>query len=285
MVSNEKAYGRKFGSGRRALFAACALVVAASAQGAYAQDADPGESRFQLMAGAGVMWSPRFPGAEELELTPFPAVIASFETPITRWFIEFNELGLEVRWGAASRLSTTLGVGLGDFQRHADDRDEFAATASVKNGVRFFGQMNAPLPASFDLALRATYFPITSSYEEAARKDRDYGGMTFQLFVERELPAFPFFAYLSAGCTWMGSEYAEAAYGAEYATDDLRAYDADAGFHDLFFLTNLMAFVTDRIGVGCTAELQYLLGDAAGNPYAERPIQPTIGFYAVYRFW
>ncbi len=285
MVSIAKPYWIGNRRIRCALAAAFALAATAAAPGVAALGEEADGNHASLMVGGGVMWSPQFPGADDLELTPFPAIIASFETPITRWFIEFNEVGVEVRWGAGSRVSTTLGAGLGDFERDADDRSAFAGSATVKNAVRFFGQMNAPLPAAFDVAIRATYFPIASAYDEADRKDRDYGGMTLQLFVERELSVFPFFGYFSAGCTWMGSEYAEAVYGVERATAGLSSYEADAGLHDLFVLANLMAFVSDRIGIGSTAECRYLLGDAADSPFTERSFQPTIGFYAVYRLW
>ena len=283
MVSNETTF--RMISGRiLPVLAAAIAALFVCAPVAYALDEGEDERNWELMVGGGVMWSPEFPGADELDFTLFPAIVASFETPLTRWFIDFNELGVELKFGSAARFSATAGVGLGDFEREDDDRDRFAGSASVKNGVRFFGQFNAPLPASFDLAFRATYFPIASSYAEADRKDQDYGGMTFQIYAEREWLLFPFFVYLSVGSTWMGKDYAEAVYGVEYATADFSRFKADAGFHDVFFLTNLMLFFSEHLGIGSTVECLYLLGDAADSPFADRAFQPTVGVYGLYRF-
>jgi outer membrane scaffolding protein for murein synthesis (MipA/OmpV family) len=246
-----------------------------------AEDGD--ERNWELMIGAGGMLSPLYPGSDEMELTPFPAIIASYDSPLFRLFIEFNELGVETTFGSFLQVSLSAGAGLGDFERDNDD-DMLEGSPSIENRVRFFGQLSLTIPESVGIGARASYFPLSSSYDEADRKDKDYSGMTFEVFVEREWMLFPFIASVGGGCTWMNSDYAEAVYGVNYATSDLPAYHADLGLHDLYFTTNLMFFFTEHIGIGTTIDCEYLLGDAGGSPFTERAFQPTIGAYALYRF-
>jgi len=98
------------------------------------------------------------------------------------------------------------------------------------------------------------------------------------------MDAFSVHGLFGGGCTWMGSEYAKASYGVEYAGADLSKFEAEAGLHDVYFVTNLMMFFTEHFGIGTTMEAEYLLGDAADSLFTESAFQPAIGAYALYRF-
>jgi len=80
---------------RRLVFIfAMAAALLGTTTGSFAQDSDEPEDdlteNWELMVGAGVMWSPIYPGAEDMELLPFPAIIASYDSPLSRWFIELT---------------------------------------------------------------------------------------------------------------------------------------------------------------------------------------------------
>lgn len=243
------------------------------------------ERSWELMVGAGVMGCPDFTGSKKLELTPFPAIIASYETPVFRVYGEFNELGLEWKLVGDGFLSLTAGAGLGSYWREAGDRADFAGTASIKNDVRFFGQLDImfPYPVALNIGCRGTLLPIGSSYSTGDHKDKDYLGVSLQAYAGRELVWFPLFLNLNVGVNWVDMELADALHSNQYATDRISAFSAKAGIHDIYFFSNLMYFCTDHIVLGGNVEFLYLLGDGAESPFTEQAFQPALGVYGLYR--
>ena len=178
--------------------------------------------------------------------------------------IEGDEAGIGVKFADRFPLSLSFGAGLGEG-RDNGDLGLLKGTPTLENTYRLFGGVTLDLPFA-ELSSTVTYFPITADYDEADRSDEDYSGMLVDFGIGKEWFRIPFIVQLGGGISWMNSEYAQANYSVDYATDRLDTFKAESGLHSVNLSSTIVMFFSERMGTALIGEGKYLLNGAADSP-------------------
>lgn len=275
--------------------------VMADTDGAEIDEESEEERNWELMLGGAAEWSPAYTGADDLELSPMPLIMASYSFSTWRLFVDLDKAGVEIDLGSnlltfhagldgvgaevkfLRKLPITLAaeVGKGD-DRDNDDSDMLKGTPSIKNKYWYLGRFGVDLPLDIELSAEVKFSSFTAAYDEAEREDRDYFGRLWSVNANREWELSFFMFELEAGCTWMDRDYAEAMYSVFYPTANYGSYDARGGLHDAHLSVTTIAPLGEHFGLIALFEGMYLLGDAADSPITRNQLQPTIsvgGFF------
>jgi outer membrane scaffolding protein for murein synthesis (MipA/OmpV family) len=241
-----------------------------------------GDRNWELMIGGGGFYGSQYTGSDEMAFEAVPLVLASYETRYLKFFIEGDEAGIGIKFADSIPVSLSLGAGLGEG-RDNGDVNLLKGTPTLENSYSLFGGAKLALPF-VDLSSTVNYFPITANYDEADRSDEDYDGMLVDVGIGKEWFHIPFMVQLGGGVSWMNSDYAEANYSVNYATERLSTFKAESGLHSVNLSSTIVMFFSERMGTALIGEGKYLLNDAADSPLTKNEFDASAGLFLFYRF-
>ncbi|MFQ5785689.1 MAG: MipA/OmpV family protein [Alphaproteobacteria bacterium] len=259
-----------------------ARPAASPAPGPKAATPAPGKSRsrvspdylreWRVALGVGVEVRPEYPGADEAEVVPIPAI--------------------EIDWGDLLFISSDDGVGFNVLSApklrlalaltYVEGRDE-----SEDRILRGLGDINDSV--EFGGLIEYRFF---EHWKARSRVRQDIFGGHEGMIVEAGFgydrtfgEAFDFAA--RAGTTWADEDYMDSFFGidaGQSARSGLAVFRPDAGITDVNFGGTLVYHVTANWFTKTFVDVAFLLGDAADSPLSESDTQVTGGFALGYRF-
>jgi outer membrane scaffolding protein for murein synthesis (MipA/OmpV family) len=249
-------------------------------------DDDHGEGEggrnWELMIGGGGFYGSEYTGSDKMAFQALPLVIASYETRYLKLFLEGDEAGIGVKFADHLPLSLSFGAGLGE-DRDNSDVDLLKGTPTLESSYSLFGGLKLALPF-IDVSSKVKYVPITANYDEADRSDEDYNAMLVDFGIGKEWFHIPFMVQFDGGVSWMNSDYAEANYSVNYATERLDTFKAESGLHSVNLSSSVVMFFSERMGTALIGEGKYLLNDAADSPLTKNEFDASAGLFMFYRF-
>ena len=242
------------------LATALCTAVAATAQGALAQDDNPADWSFTL--GAGAMYASDYEGSDDYEVSPVPVVEVSWRDRV--WLTTTDGVGLFASPLKTEALRVDLGVEY-DFGRKEDDNEALKGLGDLKGGavgvVKFgyeIGDIEFGLKLDRDIS-----------------GDRD--GLAATAEAEYGVDLFSGHGWFSVTphLTWADDEYMDNTFGitAAQAARSARGYapyNAGAGLKDAGIAFGLSYQITDSIQAVGQIDYGRLLGDAADSPLVDR---------------
>jgi len=242
-------------------------LVASSALATTAQSA---ERDFQVSVGPGVVIVPEYPGSEDLDTLPIPALDLSYR----------DVLFANTRHGIGAWLVNREGSQVGgaiSFRRGRDEDDS--------DRLRGLGDIDdsavAQIFAVRDLGPLRLTAQLAQSIGESSGLTLD----TSAAWRFRLAPATQ--VALGVRSTFGNSEYMRTWFGidAEQAQrSGLPEYDMDAGIQSAGTFVGVNHQLSRAWAIAAVAGYDYLVGDAADSPIVEDDAKPTLMIHAAYRF-
>ena len=264
----------------------CVLIFSATS---YADDNESeghGASgrNWVLLIGGGAEVHPKYIGADEVEISPIPAIIARYNTQYIDFFIDVEQgAGLSFKLPQYTSASLSTGINLGRGRSNTA-MSVLRRTAELEMSYLLFGRLDIPLPLG-TLGAQLSYIPISADYDEAEFKDKDYDGILTEFgwdveFWLRENLRLG----TGIGMSFANDDYAKAVYGVEYETERLKKFDPIHGMQNLDMSLELIYMFNQRFGTAMMTEISYLVGDAADSPLTRQEVQPFGGLFMFYNF-
>jgi MipA family protein len=228
-----------------------------------------------LKAGGILVVVPKYEGSNEYEVFGFPYIFPVFGDGAPGFFSRIDARGLDdIRFKLIDRNGFVAGPLAGyTLGRDEDDGDLLRGLGDVDGGVvagAFVGYHFGPV--LFDVSFHNTF--------------GDDGGYLVRFGAEWERPIRER-TILTAriGATYADDQYMENYFGISAAQSarsvaGLPAFDADAGFKDVYVELGLKADIDERWSARTTLRYSRLIGDAADSPVVESEdqFQALIGF-------
>lgn len=242
----------------RILFALLSLTAAA----AHAADDD----HFKLGLGAAI--APRYEGADEYRMQPFPVVDAQYG----RFFARSGDgLGLNI-WQSPQ---LTIGAGLNMMEGYSEsDVPEGIGKLSNALGARVFVSTNA----------WAAIFTISAT-QAISKSERGLiadARVSYPYSVSERFKVIP-----SVSVEWANAKYMKSYFGInaqQAARSGLSEYRPSAGFKDVSLRVGFSYELTKTWSITGAAGVSRLMGDAADSPLVRRKSQAVGALGVAYRF-
>ncbi len=242
----------------RLLLALLSLTAAA----AYAADDD------HLKLGLGAAIAPRYEGADEYRLQPFPVVDAQYG----RFFARSGDgLGLNI-WQSAQ---LTIGAGVNMMEGYSkSDVPEGIGKLSNALGARVFVSTNA-WGAIFTVS-------ATQAISKSERGLIANARVSYPYSISERFRVIP-----SVSVNWANAKYMDSYFGInaqQAARSGLSEYRPSAGFKDVSLRLGFSYDLTKTWSITGVAGVSRLMGDAADSPLVRRKSQAVGALGVAYRF-
>ncbi|AFK64410.1 MltA-interacting MipA family protein [Advenella kashmirensis WT001] len=242
----------------RILFALLSLTAAA----AHAADDD----HFKLGLGAAI--APRYEGADEYRMQPFPVVDAQYG----RFFARSGDgLGLNI-WQSPQ---LTIGAGLNMMDGYSE--------SDVPEGI---GKLSDTLGARVFVSTNAWAAILTVSATQAISKSERgliaNARVSYPYSVSERFKVIP-----SVSVEWANAKYMKSYFGInaqQAARSGLSEYRPSAGFKDVSLRVGFSYELTKTWSITGAAGVSRLMGDAADSPLVRRKSQAVGALGVAYRF-
>jgi outer membrane protein len=238
---------------------------------------DAKETNWRLTLGAGLVSTPKFPGADSQRVHFLPMIGASYG----RFFIGADPaaaglggIGVNLYQDAHWRLSTAISGGLARRKESDDPR------------LRGLGDVNRTASAGIGAAYTQDWFTLRASI----RSDiLNRGQGTLARFDARARHRINehWVVYAGPGLTWANNRYSQTFFGvntAQSAASGVRLFNAGSGLNSVRFSLGTGYRFDNHWGVGAFATLSRLQGDAASSPITQSTSQRFFGTSVNYRF-
>lgn len=215
---------------------------------------------WSLTVGAAIGLRPSYEGSDEYEAIGFPIVAPRFSNEYgKRSKVSFRGID-DIRY----RLIDWRGFEAGPLAGYDFGRDE--SDGALLQGL---GDVDGGLVVGGFAGYRFDRVLFDIAYLQNVTADQDTGfelrlAATTEIDVTDRLDL-----KLSAGTTYASSDYTATYFGVDRTqalASGLPAYDADAGFKDVYLDAKLATPLTDHITLFAGARYQRLIGDAADSP-------------------
>lgn len=272
-----------------------ALLTAlmATTHGAQAQDSMWSKDKWDVSVGAGVSYSPKYEGSDNMEVGVMPHLS-----------VEWNELiflspgdGLGVHAYKGENLNVSTSVGYEEGRKESDDRKNL-------NGL---GDIDAA--AKLNLNVEYEIGPVTP-YVEIEKHLGGADGLQVETGVQAMVPVSaltggrwggghgaaghgdddemngPALSF-GVGTQWVDDNYAEGYFGvssAQSTRSGLARYTAESGFKSVDAEIGFLYPVNDKWSVMTSVEYSRLIGDAADSPIVKKENQFSGGMFLQYSF-
>lgn len=224
---------------------------------------------WSLVLGAGAGLAPEYEGGEDLEVSPLPLVIFTWQD-----WLKVSPGGAEARVARWGRLSVSGRLGY-ERGRDQDDADRLKGLGDV-DGAATAGLKLAWTPEPFEVYLTV---------------DRALGGsdgLTGKLGLDYTAKVSDRLT-LTAGiaAVMADDEHMQSYFGItprQSAASGLARYDAEAGLKRVEFETTATWMIGGNWMLFGSAGVGVLTGDAADSPVVEEKVQPRLSLALGYRF-
>ena len=263
---------------RRAVAASLLSCLPASPALAQADGGDqPG---VRVTVGAGVAWTPRYPGAEDYRLRAIPVIGLSYG----RFFAggdpdgggaEGPALGVSLYRDSSWSFSVALAIGLGEARRESDHPD-LAGTGDIDRATRLVAAGRYRW-RWLDVALRVA--PDVSG--------RDQGTLAFLDLTARYRATDRLTLSAGPGITWADDSYLQTFFGVtpeQAANSRLPVYEARGGVHMVRVGLGAVYRIDPQWTLGARLGTGRLTGDAERSPITRDRDQRLAAAFASYRF-
>jgi MipA family protein len=255
-----------------ALLASAAIfpAMAADIGGSYKDGGVPAEDTGinGVKVGGVLIVKPTFEGSDEYEAVGFPYIFPTFGGGGPGFFSRFDARGLDdIRFKLIERDGFVAGPLAGyNLGRDEDDDDHLEGLGDVDGGVVAGGFVGYKLgPVLFDASFHNTF--------------GDDGGYLIRLGAEVERPLSDRVMLTARiGATYADDDYMQNYFGVsveQSADSGLGAFDAEAGFKDVFAEVGLKAQLDAHWDLRGSVRYSRLVGDAADSPIVETEDQFT----------
>lgn len=232
-------------------------------------DSQQTESKWGLIVGVGAIYEAEYEGGKDLEVSPIPAIIITYDDWLT-----IDPRGLSVRVLEHDGFSLTGKVGY-ETGREDDDADrlrglgdiDFAATVGAKAAYRW---------ESLEI-----YAEVDQTIDGSESLIGIFGAEYSAPVTEKLL--------LSAGAsaTVANDKHMKSYFGvtaAQSATSGLQEYEAGSGLKRVDLTASATYMLTENWLVRGEAGVGFLTGDAADSPIVEEKVQPSFMAVVGYKF-
>lgn len=246
---------------------------------AFADDQDPGSSssvadEWKVSVGPGVMISPRYPGARELRVLPFPNLDISYDDRIYSQGLDL--IGINVLRDKADTYHVGAALSL-DFQSRSESDDpHLHGLGNVDEGPKL--KLFADYSVSFLMGSLAAYQDISGTGQGLL--------VSADLLANLPLTSKLLFSF-GPGTTWANAEYTRSLFGvstAQSAASGLPVYNTSSGLRDVHLNTYASYDITKKWVGSLGVTLGRLQHDAAHSPITERREELTVVAALNYRF-
>lgn len=245
---------------------------------ARAQSREDEGNDWQVMLGAGAIYTPDFEGSDEFEVQPFPFISVEYRDLA---YIRGPEIGVNI-----IRLKATeeFSIKAGPLARYRRDRKE-----KRNKDLRGLGDVDTAIEVGGALAFeyRQAWVRLSLAKDVAGGHDGLVGegeaGIRFNL-------SDTLIASASAKASWADKDYMGTYFGvtaAQAARSGLPVYRADSGLKDVGAGVDLSYMLGRNWVVTAVGGYSRLMGDAADAPLVVRrgsPDQWMGGLFVAYRF-
>lgn len=253
-------------------------VAFLAATQARAQSAEGEQGDWQVMLGAGAIYSPDFEGSDEYEITPFPFISVEYRDLA---YIRGPEIGVNI---IRLKPSEEFSIKAGPLARYRRDR-------KVKRNadLRGLGDVGTAveLGGALSFEYRQAWVRLSLAKDVAGGHDGLVGegeaGVRFNLSDTLTASA-------SAKASWADKDYMATYFGVtpvQAARSGLPVYRAEAGLKDVGAGLSLSYMLGRNWMVTAVGGYSRLMGDAADAPLVVRrgsPDQLHGGLFLAYRF-
>lgn len=254
---------------------AVALAVASLAPVSTPVAADEA-STLGLQAGGLVIVKPKYEGSKDYEVVGAPIIAPSSGTSSGRvQFKGVDDLRLRLLQHEGFEAGPLVGY---RFGRDEDDAALLTGIGDVDGGLVVGGYAGYRFGG---------IMPFVSYHHQVTGDDT---GANVRLGLEAKFPIGSAISMTAiGGVTWADEDYMQSYFGITAAQSaasvaGLAAFDADAGFKDVFLGASADVPLSERWTLKLTGRYAYLLGDAADSPVVETEHQWTGGIGFTYRF-
>lgn len=228
--------------------------------------------KWDVSVGAGGIYKPEYPGADEYEALPLPYVDIEYDE---RFFLNpYQGLGAYALNDKAYKLGVALGY---DFGRDEDDDLRLSG----------LGDVDATAEAVlFGAARLGKSFEVNGEVRQDILDGHD--GMTAEAGIDYK-QNWNMNTFLSVGpsVTWASDNYTESYFGvdpAQAAASQFNRFDAEGGISEISLGGNVVHMFTENWFLFALADYSHLQGDAADSPITEEEGQLFTGAFVGYRF-
>ncbi|WP_421725120.1 MipA/OmpV family protein [Bauldia sp.] len=230
------------------VIAAAAAGILLTAGAAHAQDAYYGEApQYVLDLGIGGLAKPKYPGADDYILVPYPiAQVSRFYLPVVGQQSKSTRNGLFI--------GPSFGI---NGERKPSDDKSLKGTKKV--------------PTSFELGLRGGVRSGPFTVYASARQGFDgHTGQVGDVGINVTMPITPNLS-LTAGprAGWGSQDYMRTYFGVtgkEAARGPLKKYRPDGGFQSVGLVATATLALSDRTSLHARGSWDRLIGDAGDSP-------------------
>lgn len=230
-----------------------------------------------LQVGGAATVGPKYEGSKEYEVRGFP-IIAPAGTPggTDAGFVQFRGID-DIRFRALHSNGFEFGPLAGyRFGRDEDDADRLTGLGDVDGGVVVGAY------AAYDFGFLKPFL----SYHHQVTGDESGGLIRFGA-EKRWMTSSGAALTAVAGASYASDDYMDAYFtitAAQSAASGLTAYDADAGFKDVYLSLGADIPLTEVWSLKLGARYAHLLGDTRDSPIVETEHQFTGMAGVTYRF-
>lgn len=238
----------------------------------HAQEAS-GDGTWDITLGAGAALVPEYEGADDLEVKPIPVIDITWNNRV--FFNSENGLGVYVLKTETAFLAASVSSSSG---RDEDDSDHLEGLGDID------GSPQGRIFAGYDLGTIRLIAALSRDFGGSDGSDGlliDFGAVTNRSLTER--------LTMTAGvsATWADDEYMKTYFGVnqhQSQRSGLRQFEAGAGFKRVDLSVGATYQLTTHWGLGASAGVGTLLGDAADSSVTEDKVQPFVGIATSYTF-
>lgn len=244
--------------------AVLAVLLAASAAPALAQDRDPNGA----VVGVAAVYAPAYQGGDDYRLIPFPVLDLQYG----RYFVSGRK-GIGATLLKGSAVSVDAGVTYVPGYRRRD--------APVGIG-RLSGGAGARISADARLGRLVAGVAVTKALTGDVDGTLVDASLAMLVPVSARLVLIP-----SVSATWADGAYNRAYFGVDArqaAASGLAAYRPGGGVKDVSASLTASYRLNDKVTLGATGVLSSLRGDAKKSPIVVDPTQPAAFVSVAYRF-
>jgi outer membrane protein len=263
--------------GRLAVAILAASVAGAALAQPLEESAEGGQAGLRVTVGAGLGWTPKYPGADSYRWRALPVVGVSYG----RFFAGGDSgggggaLGVNLLSDPNWRLGVGLALGFGDARRESD-HPSLEGTGDIERTTRgvFFG--------GYSWRWLSVQLRITPDFG-----GNDQGTLAFLDVTARYRASERLLLSAGPGVTWADDDYMMTFFGVsaeQAARSNLPVYEARGGVHALRFGINVVYRIGQPWTVGGRLGSARLRGDAEASPITRDRTQNLAAVFVSYRF-
>lgn len=264
---------------RFALAAALAALAPAAGLAQHAGEEPEEKPGLRISAGAGVAYTPKYPGAEDYRLRVLPL----FGVTYGRFYVGGDGdggggapgLGVNLLRDSAWRLGVGIAPGFGDARRESD-HPTLQGLGDIERATR------ALLTAGYNTRWLSVTLRVAPDIE-----GKDQGTLAFFDVVARHRATPRLTLSAGPGISWADDDYMRTFFGVtpeQSARGVLPPYEAKSGVHALRFGFNAGYRIDRNWSLGGRLGVSRLVRDAEQSPITRDREQRLAALFASYRF-